>query len=81
MENTPQPMAVLTNNFTFKPDLTYFLQVKINYNEKGEILATPIEGNGSGDLVNLTDADGFLQLPRGKNDFLAGEIFSLYLYR
>lgn len=81
LENTPQLMAVLTQDFTFKPDLTYFLQVKISYSEKGELLANPIAGNGSGDLANLTDADGFLQLPTGKNEFLAGEIFSLYLYR
>lgn len=81
IEETPQPKAVLTKDFTFKPDLTYFLQVKISYKENGQILATPIEGNGSGDLANLTDADGFLQLPTGKNDFLRGEIYSLYLYR
>ncbi|MFT6360111.1 MAG: molybdopterin molybdotransferase, partial [Saprospiraceae bacterium] len=33
LQTTPQPMAVLTQNFTFKPDLTYFLQVKIFYKE------------------------------------------------
>lgn len=81
LEKTPQARAVLTQDFTFKPDLTYFLQVKISYHENGQILATPIEGNGSGDLANLTDADGFLQLPTGKEKFSRGEVYSLYLYR
>ena len=80
-EETPQPKAVLTQNFTFKPDLTYFLQVKIGYNRNGQLLATPIEGNGSGDLANLADADGLLQLPMGKEIFEEGEVFSLFLYR
>ena len=80
-EKTPQPMAVLTQNFTFQPDLTYFLQVRIDYNELGQLLATPIEGNGSGDLANLTDADGLLQLPTGRDIFEKGEVFPLFFYR
>lgn len=81
LEEIPQPMAVLTKNFTFKPDLTYFLQVKISYNRNGQLLATPIEGNGSGDLANLTDADGLLQLPTGKVVFEEGEVYPIYFYR
>ena len=74
-------MAVLTQNFTFQPDLTYFLQVRIDYNQLGQLLATPIEGNGSGDLANLTDADGLLQLPTGRDIFEKGEVFPLFFYR
>lgn len=81
MEKAPQPMAVLTRDFSFKPDLTYFLQVKISYNENGQLLATPIEGNGSGDLANLTDADGLLQLSTGKMNFAKGEVYPLFFYR
>lgn len=81
MEKTPQPMALLTEDFNFKPDLTYFLQVRIDYSEKGELLATTIVGNGSGDLANLTDADGLLQLPTGKTIFEKGEVFPIFFYR
>jgi len=40
----PEPkFAILTAPIHFKPDLTYFAQVKIEMNNKGELLATPIE--------------------------------------
>ncbi len=73
--------ALLKSDFFFKPDLTYFLQVKINYNADGQILAEPVVGHGSGDLANLVDADAFLQLPRGRNEFKQGEAFPLFFYR
>lgn len=75
------PHGILTEDTTFKPDLTYFLQVKVSYNEKGQILATPVSGNGSGDLANLVDADAFLQLPTGKDLFEKGEVYPLLFYR
>ncbi|MEL6276337.1 MAG: molybdopterin molybdenumtransferase MoeA, partial [Bacteroidota bacterium] len=65
----------------FKPDLTYFLEVKISYNEQGQILAYPVKGNGSGDLANLSDADAFIELPRGQDVYLAGGVYSIYRYR
>ena len=73
--------AKLANTVTFKPDLTYFMQVKTSFDNEGHIMAIPVEGHGSGDLANLVDADGFLQLPQGKNEFKAGEVYPLYLYR
>ena len=76
-----QPHGILTEDTVFKPDLTYFLQVRVNYSEQGQILVTPVSGNGSGDLANLVDADAFLQLPRGKNLFRKGEIYPLIFYR
>lgn len=75
------PTAILQRDTTFKPDLVYFLQVKISYNKEGQILAMPVDGNGSGDLANLVDADAFLILPRGKDFFEKGEYFSLVFYR
>ena len=72
--------AVLSEDFRFNPDLTYFLQVKVNQKD-GVLYATPIEGHGSGDLANLVSADGFIELPRGKKDFLTGEKFPLLHYR
>jgi len=81
LPTTNLPHGILTEDTTFKPDLTYFLQVKVAYNEKGQILVTPVSGNGSGDLANLVDADAFLQLPRGKNLFEKGEVYPLLFYR
>ena len=69
--------AILTEDFYFKPDLTYFLQVKVSYDPSGKVLARPVEGRGSGDLANLVDADAFLELPKGRDHFLKGEIFPL----
>lgn len=73
--------AVLDTDFSFKPRLQYFLQVKISYAENGQILAKPISGKGSGDLANLADADGFLELPADKTDFKKGDVYRLISYR
>lgn len=73
--------AMLTEDFTFKPDLTYYLQVQLNYSDDGRLLATPVPGQGSGDLANLLAADAFIELPMGKEDFKAGEAFNCYCYR
>lgn len=74
----PVRYAQLADNYHFKPDLDYFLQVKLTYTPDGRTLAHAVTGNGSGDLANLVDADAFLQLPRGRNDFLKGEAFPYY---
>jgi len=72
--------AVLTEDFIFKPDLTYFLQVKLT-NKNGTIFATPITGNGSGDLANLANVDAFLELPKGKTEFIKGAVFPILEFR
>ncbi|WP_456438184.1 molybdopterin molybdotransferase MoeA [Psychroserpens sp.] len=72
--------AILAEDFTFKPDLTYFLQVKLE-NKKGLLIAVPIMGNGSGDLANLANADAFLELPSDQTEFKTGEAFPLIRYR
>lgn len=72
--------AVLSEDFIFKPNLTYFLQVQLE-NKNGAIIATPMQGKGSGDLANLVDADAFLELPEDKSNFTKGEVFSYLNYR
>ena len=72
--------AILSEDYFFKPELTYFLQVKLE-NNNGKLYATPITGNGSGDLANLADADAFLELPDNWNAFKKGEVFPLIRYR
>lgn len=73
--------AILGKDFYFRPDLTYFLQVKITHSEDGKLIGHPIEGKGSGDLANLVEADAFMELPKGRNEFSAGEVFPVLFYR
>ncbi len=72
--------AILSEDFYFKPNLTYFLQVKLEQ-LNGQIMATPVSGKGSGDLVNLVHADAFLELPHDRTNFVKGEVFPILLYR
>lgn len=76
-----QLMAELAEDFTFKPELTFFLQVKLSYSLNGKILASPVEGHGSGDLANLVEADAFLELPLERSLFRKGEVFKVFVYR
>lgn len=72
--------AALSEDFNFKPSLSYFLQVSLS-TEHGQLIASPQVGNGSGDLSNLTLADGFLELPADRESFKKGEIFPYLAYR
>ena len=72
--------AILAKDFSFKPNMTYFLQVKLS-NTSGNLMATPAVGNGSGDLANLTQADGLLELPEDRTHFIKGETFPVIRYR
>ena len=72
--------AILNADVTFKPNLTYFLQVQLDY-KFGHLVATPIKGNGSGDLASLVHTDAFIQLPSDKIEFKKGESFSVIRYR
>jgi len=81
MQASTRPKAALAADIAFKPDLTYFAQVKLEYSPEGKILAHPVEGHGSGDLANLVDADAFIQLPQVKDLYAAGEVYELIQYR
>ncbi|MEQ1588004.1 MAG: molybdopterin molybdotransferase MoeA [Cyclobacteriaceae bacterium] len=72
--------AVLAKDFSFKPPLTYFLQVNVQ-NEKGQLLAHPIAGGGSGDFANLKDVHGFIELPAESSEFKAGQVYNYYSFR
>ena len=72
--------AILAADVTFKPSLTYFLQVKLN-SKFGHLVATPITGNGSGDLASLVNSDAFIQLPKDKIEFKKGEVYKIISYR
>lgn len=73
--------AILTEDVNFKPNLSYFLQVKLS-DKFGHLLATPIKGNGSGDLASLVNADAFIELPKTENiEFKKGDNFPIIRYR
>lgn len=77
---TEEETAILLENIDFKPNLTYFLQVKLSY-KFGHLIATPISGNGSGDLASLVHADAFIQLPKEQTEFKSGDNFKVIRYR
>ncbi|MBT29239.1 MAG: molybdopterin molybdenumtransferase MoeA [Thalassobius sp.] len=81
IESTKVLKAKLAQEISFKPELSYFMQVKVEFNEEGTLMAIPVEGHGSGDLANLADADAFLELPMGKDIYEKGEVHKLHLFR
>ena len=74
------PIVELMEDITFQPDLDYFLQVRVEIND-GKIQAFPDKGNGSGDLSNLLNVNGFMHLPSGRIQFNKGEKFPVILFR
>ena len=73
--------AILGHDITFKPSLTYLLQVRLS-TLNGALVATPIKGNGSGDLASLAKADGFIELPKTEETlFKKGAVFPIIRYR
>jgi molybdopterin molybdotransferase len=72
----PNIQVKLTSTIHFKPDMTYFVPVQLRF-EGHELVATPFQGHGSGDLVNLSQADGFIELPSGREVFEQGDVFNL----
>lgn len=73
-------MVQLEDDFYFRPSLTYFLQCRLK--QVGtHFVAQPTPGHGSGDLANLLDADGFLELPSDRKWFFKGECFPFWSFR
>lgn len=79
-ETKPTTYAVLNADITFQPPLQYFLQVKLNFAADGRLLATPVEGNGSGDFANLADTDAFMELPLNKTEFKKDEVYRVWVF-
>ena len=78
----PKPLyARLGDDVAFKPDLSFFLEVSLKFNEEGQIIAHPQRGNGSGDLANAPKVDAYLELPQGKDLYEKGEVHRLYPFR
>lgn len=74
-------MLRLGESVSFQPALTYFIPCCVKSDSQGSPLAFPVPGHGSGDLANLAEADGFLELPPDRTHFEQGEVFHFYPYR
>lgn len=74
-------LAILNEDFSFKPALQYFLQVRLHIDEDGRLLATPVEGHGSGDFTNLLQANAFMELPAEKDNFKQGEVYRIWTFK
>lgn len=74
----PLARAALTREVAFPPDLTYFLPVRLAWDQTGRVLAHPNPTNTSGDHGALAPTDGFLELPRGQDVFPAGFVGSFH---
>ncbi len=72
--------AILANDIYFPHPLQYFAQVKLSVNKEGKWLASPLEGNGSGDFINLLYTNAFMELPLEKDEFKRGEVFRVWRY-
>ena len=69
------PSVILKSSTEFKPNLTFFAQAKIEF-ENGHVYADLYKGNGSGDMVHPTMMDGFVELPQGKDVYQAGDVYT-----
>jgi molybdopterin molybdotransferase len=70
--------AQLAKPITFRPEITYFLPVRLTSEPDGRTLANPLPGSGSADFANLLDADAFMELPADRSEFDAGEAFPVW---
>ena len=73
--------ATLDADVQFAPAVSYFVQVALHVDEHGRILATPEEGNGSGDFSNLLDTNGFMELPADKSHFKKDETYKVWPFK
>ena len=70
--------AVLNQDVHFKKDFSLFKAVYMECSDNGQLLATPIPSNGSGDFLGLGKSDGFLELPANKEFYKTGEVFPYF---
>lgn len=64
--------ALLTEDVTFKPELTCFLPVRLQSDIDGVLRARPAPTNTSGDFASLAGTDGYVELARELSHFPQG---------
>ncbi len=70
--------VTLDTRVGFEPDLTWFLPVSMTDGETRSSVASPRPTNTSGDFVSLGGTSGFIELPRGRDEYPAGFVARLY---
>lgn len=70
--------ALLTEDVTFKPELTYFLPVRLQSDIDGKLRARPVPTNTSGDFASLGGTDGYVELARELTHFPKGSPVPLH---
>ena len=74
----PAEYATLTEAYEFRPALTCFLPVRIDCAESGQLMATPVATNTSGDFAALGGTDGYLELAKDEQEFAAATTWPLH---
>jgi len=77
----PPEIAVLAETYVFKPKLSCFLPVRLHSSVGGQLIATPVSTNTSGDFAALSGTDGYLELPQDQQEFAAGSAWPLHRWR
>ncbi len=67
----------LKNSYVFKPQLTYFAQAKLIDNTNERIVEI-MPGNGSGDIANFAQIDGFIELPSQSEIHDCNNMYTFY---
>lgn len=80
IQNPNSCYAVLQNNIYFPYAVQYFAQVQLKVNTIGQLTATPMETNGSGDFSHLSETDAFMELPLEQEVFKKGEVYRIWRY-
>jgi len=70
--------AVLSENVSFKPELTCFLPVRLVTDSRGKRLAQPAPTNTSGDFTALSGTDGYVELDRDTSEFPKESVVPLH---
>jgi molybdopterin molybdotransferase len=73
--------AQLGEEIVFKKDLTYFVPVRLEFSQSGILKAYPLQIKNSGEFSALANSDGFLELPKDRSIFKAGEAFLFHSWR
>lgn len=70
----------LSQEIIFKRPLTNFIPVKIEF-INGEVHAHPLMIKNSGEFTALAGSDGFIELPKERDIFRPGEVYSFFSWR
>ena len=70
--------AVLSEPVSRSGKLTYFMPVELGWDDQGRQTAAPKPTNTSGDYISLAGTDGFIELPKGRDNDPEGTIARVF---